>query len=476
MKLLRPIRLAAGLALIPLSLSAATPLTWSATETARENGHRLTAIALPPPSAAAGVTAATLTCDPAQHFQEIVGFGGALTESSAWVLAQLPAPKRAEILRRYYDTQEGNGYTLARTQINSCDFSLHMWALDETPGDYDLHDFTLQPMRRWLLPLLHEANRAAGGRLRLLASPWSPPAWMKTNNRMDDGGKLRGEYAPAWARYYVKFVQQMKQEENLQIWALTVQNEPEARQVWESCLYTPEEERDFVRDHLGPELARAGLGDVKLLAHDHNRDILEKHADAVLGDPRAAQYLWGLALHWYVSDDFAASSRVHDRFPSKPILFTEGCFEGGQAIGSWAHGEGYARNMIGDFHNWICGYLDWNIVLDERGGPNHVGNFCDAPVIVDTRDGTVRYEPSYFYIGHFSRFVKAGAHRIASSGGPASLQSVAFANPDGSLVVIVLNETDAAIPYALTAGGPAMACTIPAHAIQTYVGTPPSAG
>ena len=446
-----------------LSLALSFPLMlaarpWSVVETARDNGHRLTVVPAPTAPAAA---ADAITLDPAQRFQEMVGFGGALTESSAWVLAQVAPEKRAEVLRRYYDKQEGNAYTLARTHINSCDFSLNLWELDPVPGDYDLLNFSLAPMRHWLLPLLHDANAAAGGKLNLLASPWSPPSWMKTNNRMDD----------AWAQYYVKFVQAM-QAEKLPIWALTVQNEPEAKQVWESCLYTPEQERDFVRNHLGPALTKAGLTDVKLLSFDHNRDILEKFSTAAFRDPESAKYLWGAALHWYVSNDFAASARVHAAFPDKHILFTEGCWEGGRNLGAWEHGEGYARQMIGDFQNWVCGFIDWNIVLDQRGGPNHVGNFCDAPVIIDTRTGEVRYQSAYYYIGHFSRFVRPGAHRIASNGGPAALQSIAFANPDGSLVTIVLNATEAPVGFALSAGGESLACSIPAHAIQSYVRNP----
>ena len=474
---------ATGLLLLCTAMLSAAPRSWSVIETARDNGHRLSAVSAPLPDDGQDKSRAgssqqrepnrALTIDPARKFQEMVGFGGALTESSAWVLAQLPADKRAEVLRRYYDPKDGIGYTLARTHINSCDFSLNMWALDETPGDYDLHDFTLAPMRKWTLPLIHDAIKASGNNLRLMASPWSPPAWMKTNNRMDDGGSLRGEYAPAWANYFVKFVQQMKAEEKIDVWALTVQNEPQAKQVWESCLYTPEQERDFVKKHLGPALAGAGLSGVKLLALDHNRDILEAHADASLGDPESAKYLWGMGLHWYVSKDFAASSRTHAKYPDKVILFTEGCFEGGKAIGSWEHGEGYAHEMIGDIRNWVNGYIDWNIVLDQRGGPNHVGNFCDAPVIVDTNTKEVRYGPSFFYIGHFSKYVKPGAHRIASDGGPAALESAAFANPDGSLAVVVLNRTDAAVTFALAAGGETLTCTLPAHAIQTYLGSVP---
>jgi len=443
--------------------------TWSVIETARDSGRRLAPLAAGASVPVAGAEA--IVIDPAQPRQEMTGFGGALTESSAWVLAQLPAEKRREILRRYYDPKDGIGYTLGRTHINSCDFSLNLWTLDDTPGDYYLHQFTLEPMRRWLLPLLHEAQAIAGAdRFKLLASPWSPPAWMKTNNRMDAGGSLRPEYRDAWARFYVKFVEAMQREEKLPVWALTVQNEPEAVQVWESCIFTPEEERDFVRDHLGPTLARAGLGGVKLLGFDHNRDILEKRADALFGDPESAKYFWGSALHWYVSEDFAASGRVHAKFPDKVILFTEGCWEGGVKLGRWDRGERYARNMIGDFRNWVCGWIDWNIVLDQTGGPNHVGNLCDAPVIVDTATGEVHYQTSFYYIAHFSRYVQTGAHRLESGGGPAALQSVAFANPDGSLVVVVLNETDAAVDFSLAVAGESLACRLPAHAIHTYLG------
>lgn len=449
-------------------VSFASPY-WTVYETARDTDRLMVKVKA---HTASSVISPVIALEPTQMFQEIVGFGGALTESSAWVLAQLSPEKRLEVIRRYYDPEEGIGYTLARTHLNSCDFSLSMWSLDESPGDYELHDFTLDPMRRWLMPLLQDAEQITGtDRFKLIVSPWSPPAWMKTNFRMDDGGSLRGEYAAPWANYYVKFVEAMRREENLNVWAFTVQNEPEAKQVWESCLYTPEQERNFVRDHLGPAMVRAGLTDVKLIAHDHNRDILEANADATMGDPATAKYLWGLGLHWYVSNDFEVSSRVHAKYPDKPILFTEGCWEGGENLGRWEHGEGYARQMIGDMSNWVCGYVDWNIVLDQRGGPNHVGNFCDAPVLVNTDTKEIRYTPAFFYIAHFSKFVLPGARRIASSGGPVKLQSIAFANPDGSLATIVLNETESPVAFTLSSGGGSQVCSIPARAIQTYVTT-----
>jgi glucosylceramidase len=442
--------------------------TWTLVETARDNGNLLATVPTQVRQAAVSKEAA-ITIDPARRYQEIVGFGGSLTESSAWVLAQLPAGKRMEIIRRYFDARDGIGYTMARTHINSSDFSLHLWSLAETPGDYELHDFTLAPMRKWMMPLIHDARRTAGGdRFRLVASPWSPPAWMKTNNRMDDGGKLRPEYRPSWASFFVKFVEHLQREEGIPVWGLTVQNEPEAKQTWESCLYTPAEERDFIRDHLGPALHRAGLQHVRLMAHDHNRDILEAHADAVFGDPECAKYLWGTALHWYVSDDYAAASRVHAKYPDKHILFTEGCLESGAKIGQWDRGERYARSIINDLRNWVCGWIDWNIVLDTRGGPNHVGNFCDAPVLVDTKTGAVHYQNSFHYIGHFSRFVHPGARRIESGGNPPGLLSIAFANPDGSLVVVVMNATDTPVDFSIAVSADTLSCRIPAHAIQTY--------
>ncbi len=457
------------------ALTAAPANPWAVVETARDNGHRLAALPAPNAGRAAELASDALVCDPTRPLQEIVGFGGALTESSAWVLAQLPAEKRREVLRRYYDPREGIGYTLARTHLNSCDFSLHMWALDETPGDYDLLDFSLAPMRKWLLPLLHDAQEISGAeRFRLLVSPWSPPAWMKTNNRMDDGGQLRPEYRPAWANYYVRFLRAMRDEEKLPVWALTVQNEPEAHQTWESCLYTPEEERDFVRDHLGPALDHAGFKDVKLLGWDHNRDRLEARAKALFGDPASAKYFWGAALHWYVSEDFAAASRVHAAFPEKRILFTEGCVEKGARPGAWDPGERYAQNIIGDLSNWVCGYIDWNIALDLRGGPNHVGNFCDAPVLVDTATGEIFYQSSFYYIAHFSRYVQVGAHRIESHGGPAGVESLAFANPDGSLALVAMNRGEAALTFEVAIGGEKISVRLPPHAIQTYTRIAPA--
>jgi len=471
-------RIAAALVLAVPACVPGADGAWTVFETARANGHRLSEVASPVADPGGASAAGAITCEPGQPFQAMEGFGGALTESSAWVLDQLPADRRAEVLRRYYDPKEGIGYTLARTHINSCDFSLGTWVLDPVAGDTALRHFSLDPMRRWVLPLIHEAQSIAGpSHFHLLASPWSPPAWMKTNGRMTFGGSLRPEYRQAWADYMVRFIQDMDSREHIAVWALTVQNEPEATQTWESCIYTAAEERDFVRDHLGPALAAAGLADVHLCILDHNRDLMDKWTKTIYSDLAAAPFVWGTAIHWYVSEDFAASSRAHAAFPGKPTLFTEGCNDRGEAkgkfdIGMWEHGERYAHNMVNDFRNWVCGWIDWNIALDQAGGPNHVGNFCDAPVIVDTETGEVTYTPAFYYIGQFSRFVHPGARRIGSHGGPAGLESVAFSNPGGGLAVVVLNTSASPVEFHLSDGGAPVACHIPTRAIQTYVKGP----
>jgi glucosylceramidase len=275
----------------------------------------------------------------------------------------------------------------------------------------------------------------------------------------------------------VRFVQEMDRQEHIPVWALTSQNEPQAVQTWESCIYSAAEQRDFVRDYLGPTLAKAGLSGVHLCILDHNRDLMDEWTKTIYGDPAAAKFVWGTAMHWYVSEDYAAASRAHAAFPDKPTLFTEGCCDramekGKWSVGTWEHGERYAHSMVNDFKNWVCGWIDWNIVLDQTGGPNHVGNFCDAPVIVDTETGAVHYGPSFYYIAQFSRYVHPGAVRIGSHGGPAGLESVAFANPDGGLAVVVLNTGAAAASFQLADASGSRACSIPARAIQTYVKGP----
>lgn len=406
--------------------------------------------------------------DTAVKFQEIQGFGGAFTEAAAVTLDKMPSHLRQEILQAYFSPDTGNAYSLCRTHINSCDFSLGNYAYTEVDGDVELQHFSIEHDRQALIPMIREAINLSGGKLKLFASPWSPPAWMKTNGMMNNGGKLKPEYRQAWADYYVRYIQEYGRE-GIPIWGLTVQNEPEATQTWDSCIYTGEEERDFVRDHLGPTLHDAGLGNVNVIVWDHNRDRLFERAKAVLDDPKAAQYVWGVGFHWYCGDHFDNVQLTHDAYPDKHLIFTEGCQENGPHLGSWDTGERYAHSIINDLNRWTEAWVDWNMVLDETGGPNHVNNFCSAPIIADTQAGEIRYQSSYYYIGHFSRFIRPGARRVACAKTLDSLEASAFLNSDGSVAVVVLNRTGQAIDFVLKSQGLQTKTSIPARGIKTFI-------
>ena len=412
--------------------------------------------------------ATILEVDPSTTFQTIEGFGGAFTEAAADTLSRVSPALRAEVLRAYFDPQTGLNYTLCRTHINSCDFALGNYSYCDVPGDTRLAHFDISRDRRLLIPLIRDAMALRGGDLRLLASPWSPPAWMKTNGEMNRGGRLLPEHRDAWALYYAKYIRAYRAE-GIPIWAVTVQNEPEAAQTWDSCLYTAEEERDFVRDFLGPRLQRENLSDVKILIWDHNRDVIVERADTVLRDPEAAKYVWGVAFHWYCGEQFANLDHVHRMHPATNLLFTEGCCEGGPHLGEWATGERYGHHMIGDLSNWTVGWMDWNMVLDETGGPNHVGNFCSAPIIADTKSDALHYQSSYYHLGQFSRYVMPGAVRVGLTGAGDTLEAVAFRNPDHRVAVVVLNRSDTEIPFGVRLGGRSARLSSPGHSIMTLV-------
>lgn len=436
--------------------------------TARDTTHRLSELEPLAFEPAANFSNPSVFIDTTVKFQEILGFGGAFTEAAAVTLNKMPSHLRQEIMAAYFSPDTGNAYTLCRTHINSCDFSLGNYAYTEVDGDVGLEHFSIEHDRKALIPMIHDAIGLSGGKLKLFASPWSPPAWMKTNGMMNNGGKLKPEYRQAWADYYVRYIQEYERE-GIPMWGLTVQNEPEATQTWDSCIYSGEEERDFVRDYLGPTLHDAGLGNVKVIVWDHNRDRMFERAKVVFDDPKAAQYVWGVGFHWYCGDHFDNVQLTHDAYPDKHLIFTEGCQEAGPHLGSWDTGERYARSIINDLNRWTEAWVDWNLVLDETGGPNHVNNLCSAPIIADTQAGEIRYQSSYYYIGHFSRFIKPGARRVACAKTLDSLEACAFLNADGSIAVVVLNRTEQAIDFVLKSLGLQAKTSIPARGIMTLL-------
>lgn len=401
-------------------------------------------------------------------YQEIEGFGGAFTEAAAVTLKKMPGEKQEEILRAYFDPEHGNGYTFCRSHINSCDFSTGNYAYCEKDGDVSLSTFSIERDRQALLPMIQRAKELSGGKMLLFASPWSPPSWMKTNGQMNRGGALKSEYRQVWADYYVRYIQEYAKE-GIDIWGLTVQNEPEATQPWDSCVYTAAEERDFVRDYLGPTLERANLAHVKIIVWDHNRDRLYERAKIVYSDPKAANYIWGAGFHWYTTNVFENVQRTHEAWPDKKLLFTEGCQEFGPHLGSWLTGERYAQSVIQDLNHWTVGWVDWNLVLDETGGPNHVGNNCSAPIIADTRTGEVLYQSSYYYLAHFSRFIKPGAKRILTTWTRDDIEALACKNPDGSLVAVMMNRSEESFPIVVKFNQGQTRIELPRRSILTAV-------
>ena len=412
--------------------------------------------------------------DPAHTFQTMVGIGGALTDASAEVFAKLPAPVQQEFLTAYFNAENGIGYNFARTNIASCDFSSDSYAY-VADNDSTLSTFSVAHDEKFKIPFIKQSIAAAGGKLTMFVSPWSPPAWMKDNNNVLQGGHLLPQCAQIWANHTAKFIKTYEAM-GIPVWGLSVQNEPMATQRWESCIYTAEEERDFVKNYLGPTLQKEGLDGKKLIAWDHNRDLIFQRASVLLNDPEAAKYIWGLGFHWYEtwtgSDmQFENLKRTKEAFPDKELIFSEGCVEkfGFDRLNDWALGERYGYSMLNDFNCGTAAWCDWNILLDETGGPNHVGNLCFAPVHADTRTGKLIYTNSYYYIGHFSKFIKAGAKRISCSSNRDKLQSTAFINPDGKIVVVVLNTSDEKLDYKVCIGAKGAQVTSLAHSIMTVV-------
>jgi glucosylceramidase len=412
--------------------------------------------------------------NPARTFQTFWGIGGAITDASAEVFAKLSPERQNELLQAYYDKEIGIGYTIARTTIHSCDFSSgsYTYVSDE---DKELATFSIDHDMKYRIPMIKRAIEKAGGDLPLYASPWSPPAFMKSNRNMLQGGKLLPEFFESWALYYTKFINAYENV-GIPVWGITIQNEPMATQRWESCIYTASEERDFLKNYLGPIMEREGLGSKNIIVWDHNRDLITHRANTIFDDPEASKYAWGIGFHWY--EVWAGGEYMYDNleliaesYPDKNLLFTEGCVENFDVnqYQRWSNGERYGQSIINDFNRGTVGWTDWNILLDENGGPNHVENFCFAPVHADTRTDELIYTPSYYYIGHFSKFIRPNAKRVSSSSSRSHLLTTSFLNENGKMATIVMNQSDLEIPYKVFIDQKAISLISLPHSIQTLV-------
>jgi len=412
--------------------------------------------------------------NPNKKFQTFLGIGGAITDASAEVFSKLSDDKQKEFLNAYYTKDKGIGYTVVRTNMNSCDFSSDMYTYVKD-GDAELKSFNIDHDKKFRIPLLKSALAKIGVNASLYISPWSPPAFMKDNNDMLHGGKLLPEFYQSWANYYVKYINALNKE-GIPVWGLTIQNEPMAKQIWESCVFTASDERDFLKNYLGPTLNKAGLGDKKISVWDHNRDLIAHRVNTILDDPEASKYVWGIGFHWYESwsggdQMFDNIRKVNEMYPSKNLFFTEGCIEKFDVnkYQLWKNGERYGISMINDFNNGTVGWTDWNVLLDQNGGPNHVKNFCFAPIHADLTTGELIYTPSYYFVGHFSKFIDKGAKRISSAASRSQLLTTSFLNPNGKVVTIVMNQSNQKIVYYLCVDTANTQVTILPHAIQTLI-------
>ncbi|MFY7651197.1 MAG: glycoside hydrolase family 30 protein [Chitinophagaceae bacterium] len=412
--------------------------------------------------------------DNTKQFQTFLGIGGAITDASAETFAKLPPQVQQQFLKAYFNKQEGIGYSLARTTIHSSDFSSGSYTY-VNEGDKNLASFSIAHDETYRIPLLKKAIAEAGGKLTLFVSPWSPPAYMKTNGNMLRGGKLKPEYRQLWANYFAKFIKAYEAK-GIPIWGLTVQNEPMATQKWESCLYTAQEEADFVEKFLGPTLEKNQLKDKKIIIWDHNRDLIFQRASTTLANKNVAKFVWGIGFHWYETwtgsqPMFDNIKRVKEAFPDKNLLFTEGCKElfSMDRINDWALGEMYGRSLINDFNNGTVGWTDWNILLDEKGGPNHVGNFCFAPIHANTQTGELIFTNAYYYLGHFSKYIQPGAKRISVATNRDYLLATGFMNTNGTTVVVIMNNGDKEAPVNIWQKGKALVINTLPHSIQTII-------
>ena len=467
----------------------------------------------------------TVRVDLEHRRQTVLGIGGALTEASAYVLAQLPRTARDSVLAGFFGAT-GADYTLARTHVGACDFTLHgNYSYDDTRGDTALAHFsiardeqgddTARDPHSALLPL-RRAALARQPALPIVASPWSAPAWMKDNDAFyvqgHGGGHLEPQYYETFARYMARYVADYAAA-GVPIWAVTPENEPlGVGGQWESMEMSPEELRDYITFHLGPALAPTG---VKILQYDQNRgDDAVRYSRAALGDAACGRQVYGTAVHWYNTTNSACTATldaINALAPDKPLLHTEGCIDalgsqtnspGGRFLGwrndawwwsadatdwgwDWAPAADkplhprytpvhrYARDLIDGLNHWLAGWIDWNVVLDSRGGPNHVENRCAAPVMVETATGDVYVTPLFDTIAHFSRYIRPGDRVLgsrvdASTLGADDFRAVAVLDATGEhLVVVALNTSASPLAWGLEVGQRHVSVSIPANALQT---------
>ena len=409
----------------------------------------------------------TVTVDESRQFQRMEGFGASFTESSAVLVHdRLPPGARDDLMRRLFDTDAGIGLNLLRQPMGASDFALDNYTYDDVPGeDPALAAFSVARDDRAVVPLLVHA-RQLNPALRVIGTPWSPPAWMKSNRSMIGGTLDPAAYEP-YARYFLRFVQEYAAR-GIPVAAVTAQNEPHySPATYPGMLLPAAREAEFVGRHLGPAFADAGI-DTSILAFDGNWDGTA-HALEVLGDPVARAFIAGTAFHCYAGDP-AHQDDVHEAHPDKAIYVTE-CSGGAWSPEFGANLRwGVHTLIIEAVRHWASGVITWNMALDHDAGPTNGGcQDCRGVVTIDTVTGRITYNVEYFVLGHASKFVLPGAVRVASTCDRRDhVESVAFRNPDGSRVLIVLNPAGELLTFSVSCSDGAFSYRLPAGAVVTF--------
>lgn len=406
-----------------------------------------------------------ITIHEEKTYQTVKGFGGAFTESACYNLTRVSKELKEVALNAYF-SKDGLNYNLGRIHMNGSDFSLSSYNYVK---DYDtsLESFDIKRDLQLVIPTIKQAEAIKKEPIQLMVSTWSPCWWMKDNASEIRGGHLLKEYYDVWARYYVKYINEVEKH-GLTIFGLSTQNEPAAVQRWDSCIYSAEEERDFIKNYLGPTLKKAGIKK-EIYVWDHNRDIMNERVEPIFDDEIASSYVYGVAVHWYDNEPFENLKKCHEKYPDKHIISSESCIECGPKFGIYESGERYARNIIGNFNNYCEAFIDWNLYLDETGGPNWVNNLCDAPVMIKVNEEKIVYQSSYYYIGHFSKYIKPGAKRIELSNTNPNILSIAFKNPSKEVVIIIMNPTEDDYDYEIKTTNEQFKTTILKRSIVTLI-------
>lgn len=386
-----------------------------------------------------GIESQVVNIYPELSYETFEGFGGAVTEAAGYIYSLMNDEQKKKVIETYFSPEKMN-YRLVRVHMDSCDFSLGLYEAMSNSEDTELKSFSFERTEKYILPMLEDAKKTAGENLKLMLTPWSPPAFMKTNGKRTGGGKLKPEYRKLWAEYICRYIREF-QNRGFEVQRISIQNEPKAVQTWDSCLFTAEEEKSFLRDFLYPTMKSHGFENIEVFIWDHNKErIYERVRDTV--DEETREMVSGAAFHWYSGDHFEGLELVRRLYPELKLIMSESCLE--YSIFDEKNIESVTNKLcheiIGDLNHGMCAFYDWNLLLDEKGGPNHVGNYCHAPFLYDVEKKKLLPQKTQEQYEMFSHFICPGSVRVQTTKFTEQIDTVAYRTPDGRIVLILLNK------------------------------------